>query len=74
MADEHGTDMGIAHKLARVARVHFRRQRKGDDRACAAKSPSTVSFVAQIGESLRKAIQEEAANKRFLRPSARDCH
>lgn len=27
MARDHGTDMRIAHKLARVARVHFVRMR-----------------------------------------------
>ncbi|MGQ7174053.1 hypothetical protein ACUOCP_56035, partial [Escherichia sp. R-CC3] len=27
MADEHGTDKTIAQKLARVARMHFARQR-----------------------------------------------
>ncbi len=26
MADSHGTDSAIAHKLARVARIHFSRQ------------------------------------------------
>ncbi|MCV5654825.1 glycerol-3-phosphate 1-O-acyltransferase, partial [Escherichia coli] len=27
MADSHGTDSAIAHKLARVARIHFSRQK-----------------------------------------------
>lgn len=29
MADTHGTDASIAHKLARVARIHFSRQKPG---------------------------------------------
>ena len=71
MADEHGTDMGIAHKLARVARVHFRRQRKVMTGPVLPNRQALFHSLLK-SESLRKAIQEEAANKKISETQARE--
>ncbi|NMH65041.1 glycerol-3-phosphate 1-O-acyltransferase PlsB [Shewanella salipaludis] len=71
MTDEHGTDMGIAHKLARVARVHFSRQRKV---MTGPQLPNRQALFHALlkSESLKKAIQEEAANKKISETKARE--
>ncbi len=70
MADEHGTDKRIAQKLARVARVHFSRQRKVMTGPVLPKRQAL--FHALINsETLKKAIQEEAANKKITEVEAR---
>ena len=70
MTDEHGSDERIAHKLARVARVHFRRQRKvmtGPD------LPNRQAMFRELlnSENLQKAIIEEAASKKVSKEEAR---
>ncbi|CAM3154221.1 glycerol-3-phosphate 1-O-acyltransferase PlsB [Vibrio rarus] len=62
MADSHGSDEAIAQKLARVARIHFSRQK------LAASGPSLprrdVLFKRLIkSEAINKAIANEAAEK-----------
>lgn len=62
MADNHGVDKGIAHKLTRVARIHFSRQK------IAASGPSLpnrqVLFDRLLkSEAIKKAIEEEAKSK-----------
>ncbi|GAD90982.1 MULTISPECIES: glycerol-3-phosphate 1-O-acyltransferase PlsB [Vibrio] len=62
MADSHGSDETIAQKLARVARIHFSRQK------LAASGPNLpnreVLFKRLIkSEAINKAIAEEAAEK-----------
>ena len=70
MTDEHGSDERIAHKLARVARVHFRRQRKvmtGPD------LPNRQAMFKELlsSEGIQKAIAEEAASKKVSKEQAR---
>jgi glycerol-3-phosphate O-acyltransferase len=62
MADVHGTDHSIAHKLARVARIHFSRQK------LAASGPNLpnrdVLFDRLVkSEAIRKAIEHESKSK-----------
>lgn len=74
MADKHGTDHAIAHKLARVARVHFGRQQLA---ATGPKLPNRHLLFGQLIEStiiqdairqeaIREGISEEKARKRAL--------
>ena len=71
MADEHGTDKRIAQKLARVARVHFRRQRKV---MTGPQLPNRQNLFHALlkSESMKKAIQEEAQNKKISEEKARE--
>ncbi|UJF22059.1 glycerol-3-phosphate 1-O-acyltransferase PlsB [Shewanella sp. OMA3-2] len=71
LADEHGTDEAIAHKLIRVARVHFRRQRKV---MTGPQLPNRQALFASLlkSESINKAIEEEAANKKISKQKARE--
>jgi glycerol-3-phosphate O-acyltransferase len=71
MADEHGTDKRIAHKLTRVARVHFRRQRKV---MTGPQLPNRQALFASLlkSESIKKAIEEESANKKVTVEKARE--
>ncbi|ANS83858.1 Glycerol-3-phosphate 1-O-acyltransferase [Vibrio scophthalmi] len=62
MADSHGTDASIAHKLARVARIHFSRQK------LAASGPSLPNRQALFkrlmkSKAIEKAIADEALAK-----------
>ncbi|USD65399.1 glycerol-3-phosphate 1-O-acyltransferase PlsB [Vibrio sp. SCSIO 43136] len=62
MADHHGVDENIAHKLARVARIHFSRQK------LAASGPNLpnrqVLFNRLLkSEAIKKAIEDEASSK-----------
>jgi glycerol-3-phosphate O-acyltransferase len=70
MANEHGTDKSIAHKLARVARVHFRRQRKVMTGPQLPNRQALFDSLLQ-SDSLKKAIQEEAASKKISETQAR---
>ncbi|MCL1077874.1 glycerol-3-phosphate 1-O-acyltransferase PlsB [Parashewanella spongiae] len=70
MAKQHGTDQAIAHKLSRVARVHFRRQRKvmtGPD------LPNRQTLFRQLLKSptIVKAIAEEANSKKITEEQAK---
>ena len=71
MADEHGTDKRIAHKLARVARVHFRRQRKVMTGPVLPNRQALFDSLLK-SESLKKAIQEEASSKKVTEQQARE--
>ncbi|MBR9728091.1 glycerol-3-phosphate 1-O-acyltransferase PlsB [Shewanella intestini] len=70
MADEHGSDKAIGHKLARVARVHFGRQRKV---MTGPQLPNRQALFNSLlkSESVKKAIKEEAANKKVSEEKAR---
>ncbi|PMH45427.1 glycerol-3-phosphate 1-O-acyltransferase [Vibrio sp. 10N.286.49.B3] len=62
MADNHGTDEAIAHKLARVARIHFSRQK------LAASGPNLPQRQALFNrllksEIIKQAIEAEAKEK-----------
>ncbi|BAJ00165.1 glycerol-3-phosphate 1-O-acyltransferase PlsB [Shewanella violacea] len=70
MADEHGTDKRIAHKLARVARVHFSRQRKVMTGPVLPKRQVLFQDLLN-SESLKKAIKEEAASKKISEAEAK---
>ncbi len=62
MADLHGTDNSIAHKLARVARVHFSRQRLA---ASGPNLPDREQLFSRLLSStaIQKAIKDEASSK-----------
>ncbi|MDN5987757.1 MAG: glycerol-3-phosphate 1-O-acyltransferase PlsB, partial [Hafniaceae bacterium] len=69
MADEHGTDQTIAQKLARVARMHFSRQR------LAAVGPSLPDRQALFNKllsskAIEKAVEDEARTKKISREKA----
>ncbi|MCL1075530.1 glycerol-3-phosphate 1-O-acyltransferase PlsB [Shewanella dokdonensis] len=70
MADQHGTDKAIAHKLSRVARVHFSRQRKV---MTGPVLPNRQALFADLLQSanLTEAIQEEASSKKISQAEAR---
>ncbi|MGY3571007.1 glycerol-3-phosphate 1-O-acyltransferase PlsB [Vibrio sp. SCSIO 43135] len=70
MADSHGTDESIAHKLARVARIHFSRQK------LAASGPNLPNRQALFNrliqsEVIEKAIEDEAKTKNISIEKAR---
>lgn len=71
MADEHGFDKSIAHKLTRVARVHFSRQRKV---MTGPQLPNRQMFFASLlkSDAIKKAIEEEAINKKVSPEKARE--
>lgn len=71
MADEHGTDKRIAQKLARVARVHFRRQRKVMTGPVLPNRQNLFHSLLK-SESMKKAIQEEAHSKKISEAKARE--
>ncbi|ABE56789.1 glycerol-3-phosphate acyltransferase [Shewanella denitrificans OS217] len=71
MADEHGTDKSIAHKLVRVARVHFRRQRKVMTGPLLPNRQALFNALLK-SESIKKAIEEEATNKKISIEKARE--
>ncbi|EGA69882.1 glycerol-3-phosphate acyltransferase [Vibrio sinaloensis DSM 21326] len=62
MADSHGTDTSIAHKLARVARIHFSRQKLA---ASGPNLPSRQALFKRLMKSkaIEKAIEDEAKAK-----------
>lgn len=62
MADTHGTDETIAHKLARVARIHFSRQKLA---ASGPNLPDRMVLFDRLLKSavIEKAIEEEAQAK-----------
>ncbi|CAH0527323.1 glycerol-3-phosphate 1-O-acyltransferase PlsB [Vibrio hippocampi] len=54
MADAHGTDQSIAHKLARVARIHFSRQK------LAASGPNLPNRQVLFNRLLKSQVIEQA--------------
>ncbi|KAA8596381.1 MULTISPECIES: glycerol-3-phosphate 1-O-acyltransferase PlsB [Vibrio] len=62
MANSHGTDSTIAHKLARVARIHFSRQKLA---ASGPNLPSRQALFDRLlkSEAIKKAIEDEAQTK-----------
>ncbi|MFG0884697.1 glycerol-3-phosphate 1-O-acyltransferase PlsB [Vibrio sp. CJQ_6] len=70
MADSHGTDASIAHKLARVARIHFSRQKLA---ASGPNLPQRHQLFQRLMNSpaIEKAIADEAAAKNISLEKAR---
>lgn len=70
MADSHGTDTSIAHKLARVARIHFSRQKLA---ASGPNLPSRQALFDRLMQSkaIEKAIEDEAKAKNIPIEKAR---
>lgn len=70
MADNHGTDQIIAQKLARVARMHFARQRLA---AVGPKLPVRQELFNKLlaSKAIEKAVEEEAASKKISLDKAR---
>ncbi len=62
MADEHGTDNIIAHKLSRVARIHFSRQRLA---TTGPGIPLRQDLFKKLlaSKAIEKAVTEEARNR-----------
>ncbi|MFS1895511.1 glycerol-3-phosphate 1-O-acyltransferase PlsB [Vibrio lentus] len=62
MANSHGTDSTIAHKLARVARIHFSRQKLA---ASGPNLPSRQALFDRLlkSEAIKKAVEDEAEAK-----------
>ncbi|MDV7106041.1 glycerol-3-phosphate 1-O-acyltransferase PlsB [Vibrio sp. TH_r3] len=70
MADVHGTDNSIAHKLARVARTHFSRQKLA---ATGPKLPNREQLFTRLldSEVIKKAIEDESKSKNISIEKAR---
>ncbi len=70
MADAHGTDSSIAHKLARVARIHFSRQKLA---ASGPNLPQRHQLFSRLMHSpaIEKAIIDEANRKNIPVEKAR---
>jgi glycerol-3-phosphate O-acyltransferase len=70
MADSHGTDSAIAHKLARVARIHFSRQKLA---ASGPNLPQRQVLFARLMKSpaIEQAIADEAKSKNISIEKAR---
>ncbi|MBF9001926.1 MULTISPECIES: glycerol-3-phosphate 1-O-acyltransferase PlsB [Vibrio] len=70
MADNHGTDEAIALKLARVARIHFSRQKLA---ASGPNLPERYQLFERLMNSpaIRKAIADEAKSKNISEEKAR---
>ncbi|EHD23222.1 MULTISPECIES: glycerol-3-phosphate 1-O-acyltransferase PlsB [Brenneria] len=64
MATEHGTDKTIAHKLARVARMHFSRLRLA---AVGPRLPVRQELFNKLlnSKAIKKAIDDEARSKKL---------
>ncbi len=71
MADHHGTDEAIAHKLARVARIHFSRQKLA---ASGPNLPQRQALLQRLLESpiIQNAIEDEAKAKKISYAKARN--
>ncbi|KAB8310164.1 glycerol-3-phosphate 1-O-acyltransferase PlsB [Erwinia endophytica] len=69
MATEHGTDKTIAQKLARVARMHFARQRLA---AVGPRLPLRQDLFSKLLQSkaIAKAIEDEARSKKISQEKA----
>ncbi len=62
MADSHGTDQEIAHKLTRVARIHFSRQKLA---ASGPNLPNRQALFQRLlkSEAIKKAVADESKAK-----------
>ncbi|MGL9735925.1 MAG: glycerol-3-phosphate 1-O-acyltransferase PlsB [Symbiopectobacterium sp.] len=69
MATEHGTDKTIAHKLARVARMHFARQRLA---AIGPRLPVRQELFHKLlnSKAIKKAVEDEARSKKISHEKA----
>lgn len=69
MATEHGTDQSIAQKLARVARIHFARQRLA---AVGPRLPARQDLFNKLLQSkaIEKAVEDEARSKKISHEKA----
>ena len=69
MATEHGTDQSIAQKLARVARIHFARQRLA---AVGPRLPARQDRFNKLLQSkaIEKAVEDEARSKKISHEKA----
>ncbi|PKC41918.1 glycerol-3-phosphate acyltransferase [Pantoea ananatis BRT98] len=69
MATEHGTDKSIAQKLARVARIHFARQRLA---AVGPRLPARQDLFNRLLQSkaIEKAVEDEARSKKISHEKA----
>ena len=69
MATEHGTDQSIAQKLARVARIHFARQRLA---AIGPSLPARQDLFNKLLQSkaIEKAVEDEARSKKISHEKA----
>ncbi|QGY27646.1 glycerol-3-phosphate 1-O-acyltransferase PlsB [Pantoea cypripedii] len=69
MASEHGTDKSIAQKLARVARIHFARQRLA---AIGPRLPARQDLFNKLLQSkaIEKAVEDEARSKKISHEKA----
>ncbi|TDB48132.1 glycerol-3-phosphate 1-O-acyltransferase PlsB [Photorhabdus luminescens] len=70
MATEHGTDKTIAHKLARVARMHYSRQRLA---AVGPRLPVRQDLFNKLlaSKAIEKAVSDEARTKKISHEKAR---
>ncbi|SES64649.1 glycerol-3-phosphate acyltransferase [Thorsellia anophelis DSM 18579] len=70
MADEHGTDEVIAEKLARVARMHFARQKMA---TVGPRLPLRKAMFDKLlaSKAIEKAIEDEAKQKKISIEKAR---
>lgn len=62
MADNHGTDNAIAHKLARVAKIHFSRQKIA---ASGPRLPNRQALFKRLltSKAIDKVVREEAQSR-----------
>jgi glycerol-3-phosphate O-acyltransferase len=69
MATQHGTDKTIAHKLARVARMHFSRQRLA---AVGPRLPVRQDLFNKLlaSKAIEKAVEDEARSKKISHDKA----
>lgn len=69
MADEHGTDKTIAQKLARVARMHFARQRLA---AVGPRLPARQDLFNKLlaSKAIARAVEDEARSKKISHEKA----
>ncbi|MBJ3816238.1 glycerol-3-phosphate 1-O-acyltransferase PlsB [Shimwellia pseudoproteus] len=69
MATEHGTDKTIAQKLARVARIHFARQRLA---AVGPRLPVRQDLFNKLlaSKAIAKAVEDEARSKKISHEKA----
>ncbi len=74
MADTHGTDVAIAHKLARVARIHFSRQKLAASGPDLSNRQELFSRL-MASPAIIRVIEEEMSSKGISREKAdREAH